>query len=43
MGLIICRSIVENHGGRHWVEPGPGARRSYVFRFTLPAAGGGPD
>ena len=34
MGLSICRSIIEAHGGRMWVtanEP-----RGAVFRFTLP-------
>ncbi|MFE1600024.1 sensor histidine kinase [Methylobacterium sp. ID0610] len=36
MGLAICRSTVEAHGGRLWVsEAAPGA----VFRFTLPAGG----
>jgi PAS domain S-box-containing protein len=36
MGLPICRSIIERHGGEIWVEPGPtgGAR----FSFTLPTA-----
>ena len=35
IGLSICRSIVDTHGGRLWVdaEKSPGA----VFRFTLPA------
>ena len=36
MGLLICRSIIDGHGGRLWVsanEP-----RGAVFQFTLPAA-----
>ncbi len=36
MGLAICRSIIEAHGGRLWAsanEP-----RGAVFRFTYPAA-----
>jgi two-component system sensor kinase FixL len=36
VGLSISKTIIESHGGRIWVEPGPdgGAR----FRFTLLAA-----
>jgi two-component system, LuxR family, sensor kinase FixL len=33
LGLIICRSIVEAHGGRLWNEPNPGG--GTIFRFTL--------
>ncbi|MGE0311385.1 MAG: PAS domain S-box protein [Lautropia sp.] len=36
IGLNICRSIVESHGGRLWVEPNQPS--GCVFRFVLPAA-----
>jgi signal transduction histidine kinase len=38
VGLSICRSIVEAHEGRLWVEDAPGG--GTVFKFTLPRAQG---
>jgi len=35
LGLSICRSIIEAHGGRIWAENNPD--RGATFRFTLPA------
>jgi two-component system, LuxR family, sensor histidine kinase DctS len=34
MGLHICRSVMETHGGRVWAEPNPGG--GTVFAFSLP-------
>jgi PAS domain S-box-containing protein len=36
MGLSICRSIIDLHGGRLWVVPR--LPQGSVFQFTLPAA-----
>ena len=37
MGLSICRSIVQTHGGRLWAEPA--FPYGTVFRFTVPESG----
>ena len=36
MGLSICRSIIDVHGGRLWAEPNE--PRGAVFQFALPCA-----
>jgi signal transduction histidine kinase len=36
MGLSICRSIIDAHGGRLWADADQ--PRGTVFQFTLPAA-----
>ena len=36
MGLSICRSIINGHGGRLWAEANE--PRGAVFQFTLPPA-----
>jgi len=36
MGLAICRTIVEAHGGRLWAEPNPGG--GTLFAFVLPVS-----
>jgi two-component system sensor kinase FixL len=37
IGLSICRTIVEAHGGRIWFEPGK--RCGTLFNFTVPRGG----
>ena len=34
IGLSICRSIIEAHGGRVWAEPN--LPHGAIFRFTVP-------
>jgi signal transduction histidine kinase len=36
MGLSICRSIIEDHGGKIWVSPG--ATKGSIFQFELPGS-----
>jgi two-component system sensor histidine kinase DctS len=35
LGLSLCRTVIEQHGGYLEFEPGPDG--GTVFRFTLPA------
>ncbi len=39
MGLSICRSIVEAHGGKLWASPA--TPHGTEFRFTIPTAASG--
>jgi signal transduction histidine kinase len=41
MGLSICRSIIELHGGRIWAVPN--VARGATIQFTLPPAGSEPQ
>src|SRR5271165_2090517 len=36
IGLSVCRTIIEAHGGRLWMQPNPGG--GSVFHFTVPVA-----
>jgi signal transduction histidine kinase len=34
LGLLICRRVLEAHGGRIWVESQPGCGARFVFRLV---------
>jgi signal transduction histidine kinase len=36
LGLSICRTIIESHGGRLWVSPNPSG--GSTFQFTVPGS-----
>ncbi len=40
LGLLVCRRLVEAHGGRIWLESSPG--QGTAFLFTLPVDGKRP-
>lgn len=43
LGLTICRSIIEAHGGRLWGENNPPPDAGATFRFRLPLSQGDPS
>jgi C4-dicarboxylate-specific signal transduction histidine kinase len=42
VGLSICRTIVEDHGGRIWAEPGASGGTAFHFTISTAAAADAP-
>ena len=38
LGLAICRTVIESHGGRLWAEPREGGGTCFTFRLPLAAS-----
>ena len=39
LGLVVCRRLVEAHGGRMWIESQPGIGSTFLFTLPIPETG----